>query len=115
MNRGPTESCVLEGEGKRLLKAKPLETSAGSESTAGRHNEALGTWEIPGGLGGKPSMVSRMAMHLRRPEAAGEVGPADSTLSAGKLRTWGSGGAEIIRIWGHMSRTQRREEACQHN
>lgn len=36
-----------------------------------------------------------------------EVGPADSTPSVGKPRTWGSGGARVDLIEGHIHHTQR--------
>jgi len=73
--------------------ARASETRAGSESMAQRKRRYTGTWEIPNGLYGNVEYGSRKD-HPKAKDAIGEVGLAGSTRSAGKPRTWGSGGAE---------------------
>gem|GEM_PF-6432210 len=52
-----------------------------------------GTREIRPGLPWE--YAGRMGLTLRNANASPEVGPTDSTLSAGKPRTWGSGGTTV--------------------
>ena len=51
--------------------------------------------------------ADRMGRTLRRANSLLEVGLADSTLSAGEPRTWGSGEAGVNLIKGHIDHTQR--------
>lgn len=91
---------------RRPLEARPPETPARSERMARMDMEASGTWEIHRGLRSSRSMPSNR--HIRRQaNAAVEVGLADSTRSAGKPRTWGSGEQGDFSSWGHMGCTQR--------
>jgi hypothetical protein len=77
--------------------ARWSETAAGSESTARPEMEASRNLRDPAGLDravtAPTEYVERMDI-LRTTNATLEVGPADSTRSAGKPRTWGCGGAD---------------------
>lgn len=71
------------------------ETPAGSEGTAWAETEA--SWNLgdppPSWLSNYWLSMPTERTTLRETEATVEVGPADSTRSAGKPHTWGSGGA----------------------
>jgi hypothetical protein len=60
--------------------------------------EMSGTWEVQWCL--VYSSTPTDGTNLRGADAPLEVGPADSTLSIGKLCTWGSGGAEVDLVKG---------------
>lgn len=87
---GPTASrCRKAIVGDRIGKV------SGDPGGVVRHGmpetDMSGTREIQQGL--EVEYADRMSVCLRNAKALLEVGPTGSTLSAGKPRTWGSGGA----------------------
>ena len=84
----------LEGTSRQPQGRWLLETPAGSKSTARTEREASWNLGDPSSSrsGRTGSSMSTEWADLRKTEAAVEVGPADSTPSAGKPRTRGSGG-----------------------
>ena len=87
--------------------ARLPETSAGSESTAWMEKEASRNLGDPSRSSGDDPEYAGLRHIQRKADAAMEVGFADSTRSAGKPRTWGSGGQGEFLRKGHMSSTQR--------
>ena len=107
-----------EGNSRPPLMARWSETAAGSESTARPETEASRNLRDPvwsrAGANPRPEYVERMDI-LRTANAMLEVGPADSTRSAGKPRTGGCGGAN--RDWLRATSPAHTEAGgrCPHN
>src|SRR6516165_2256621 len=84
----------VEGNSRHPLWRGCRRPRRGLRARHGRRRRRRGTWEIHRGLERALSEYANGRSVRKEANAAVEVGPADSTPSAGKPRTWGSGGAE---------------------
>ena len=89
---GADSVALLEGNSKRPWMVRSLETQAGLRSTACLETDVSGTREIRWLSALGLSMPFQWRVVQREANGPTEVGPVGSTLSAGKPRTWGSGG-----------------------
>src|SRR6516165_9786056 len=101
----------VEGNSRHPLWRGCRRPWRGQRARHGRRRTRRGTWEIHRSLDRVDRVCQPRWLRPRAANAAVEVGPAGSTPSAGKPRTWGSGGAErTTRSGKHLLHLQREDQ-----
>lgn len=89
----PTVSPYWKAMSSDRYLVRSWEIQAGFKCTACLDTDKTGTRESHRSLGHWSSILTEWRVFLRNGNALMAVGPTHTTLSAGKPRTWGRGGA----------------------